>query len=104
MAWFLHIAVSTLVGQIAFTLMLYGASSIASVFTSPMTPCLAALLCARLCIPLKPAVEEIQIILPLRLGSMCGMLTLQVIHTPLRSTLTVSSHCSSLISQLSAKE
>src|SRR5260370_1010695 len=54
--------------------------------------------------PLSPAVDEMHIILPLRLLSICGMYTLQVIQTPLRSTFTVSSHCSSVNSQLGAKE
>src|SRR6185503_13219193 len=87
------IGVLTWVGCRLLTLMLCGASSSASVFISPTTPCLAATYCPMFGYAISPAAALVRIIDPPRPPWMrCGTAALQVCQTPVRLTSIMSCH------------
>ena len=94
------IAVTVLPGEIAFTRMPLGASSLATDFVRPITPCLAAVYACGPRPPRMPAVLEVLMMTP----EFCGSITRAACFTPRntpRSRMSmVLSHASTDISEM----
>ena len=92
--------VFTPVGETAFTVIPRPPSSSAAVFTSPITPHLAALYCGEIGAPIRPSREAMATMRPRRRADMAGIAARKVLPTPVRFTSSTSRQPSSLTSAM----